>query len=392
MNILMNNTTFTLASVWDNLWWRGFKGESNFADGTDAVFFFIFWVSVFFFVLLMGLMVFFAVKYRRKPGVPIEHSPSHNTPLELSWSIIPAILMGIMFFWGLDEYLYSRVSPVDAEEINVTAQQWGWGWEYEGANGTLRSTESTLLADAEAPVFALPAGKPVKFIMSSQDVIHSMYIAPFRIKKDVFPNRYTTMWVEPQAATHKYEGEGDDQQLVKIDEDKEEIYLACTEYCGDQHSQMWALIKVLDGPDYRKWKEKQSDTSGIPLVDLGAIIRIQQGCNACHTVDGSDGTGPSWKGVWGQTRNFAKGDSAVMDMNYVRESIIEPEKHIVEGYPNQMVSYAGRLTDREIRAIAVYIRSLSSDPADQEAAQRISEQELEEREAAKEEASSEGGS
>ena len=160
MNILMNNTTFTLASVWDNLWWRGFKGESNFADGTDAVFFFIFWVSVFFFVLLMGLMVFFAVKYRRKPGVPIEHSPSHNTPLELSWSIIPAILMGIMFFWGLDEYLYSRVSPVDAEEINVTAQQWGWGWEYEGANGTLRSTESTSSPTRKRPSSRCPPASP----------------------------------------------------------------------------------------------------------------------------------------------------------------------------------------------------------------------------------------
>lgn len=375
--------TTTLANAWDHLWYRGFKGESNFADGADLVFFFIFWVSVLFFVILMGLMVYFAVKYRRKPGVPIQHSPAHNVWLELSWSVIPSILFAVMFFWGFEEYIKTRVAPIDSEVIQVTAKQWGWDWEYAGPNGPVKSAQTTVLADAEALVFALPAKRPIKFVMSSDDVIHSMYIAAFRIKRDIFPNRYTTLWVEPQNVTHRYEGEGDDQQLIAVNPDAERMYLACTEYCGDQHSQMWAEIIVLSDSDYVTWIEKQGDTSGMSLIEVGELVRVQQGCNACHTVDGSAGTGPSWKGAWGTTRNFTDGGSAEMDINYIRESILVPDAHIVQGYPNQMVSYAGRLTDRELRGVAMYIKSLSDEQADIDAAVEESVRELEESQAVK---------
>ena len=386
-------THTTLANAWDHLWFRGFKGDSNFADGTDAVFFFIFWVSVLFFVILMGLMVYFAIRYRRRPGVPIEPSPSHNTNLELAWSIIPSILFLVMFIWGFEEYIKTRIAPIDAEQIQVTAQQWSWSWEYEGPNGPVKSAQFTTLADnPKSPVFALPAGRPVKFVMTSTDVIHSMFIAAFRIKRDIFPNRYSTLWVEPQNVTHQYEGEGNDLELVALNPEGERMYLSCTEYCGDNHSQMWAEIVVLSDPDYVKWIEQQSDTSGLSLIELGELVRAQQGCNACHTVDGVDGTGPSWKDVWGKTRNFADGGSAVMDINYIRESIIDPKLHIVEGFPDQMVSYAGRLTDREIRGISAYIRSLSSDPGEIQAAEEEARLELEEREAAKSGAEAEAGS
>jgi len=377
-------TQATLASSWwDHLWFRGFKGDSNFADGTDALFFFIFWVSTFFFVVLMGLMVYFAIKYRRRPGVPIEVSPSHNTKLELLWSIIPSILFAVMFFWGLEEYLKTRIAPIDSEIIYVTAQQWAWIWEYDGPNGPVNSAQRTMIADADSPVFALPVGRPVKFIMTSADVIHSMYIAAFRIKRDVFPNRYSTLWVEAQKITHQYEGEGANLQLVALEPEGERMYLSCTEYCGDQHSQMWAEIVVLSDPDYRKWIEQQGDTSGMRLPELGELVRVQQGCNACHSVDGSPSTGPTWQGVWGTTRNFTDGGSAIMDLNYIRESIIDPKLHILEGFPDQMVSYAGRLGEREIRAIASYMRTLSGDQTEIDAANEDADQELEEREAAK---------
>jgi len=314
--------TATLANAWDNLWFRGMTGESTFANDTDAVFFFIFWVSTFFFVLLMGLMVYFAIKYRRRPGKPAEVSASHNTVLELMWSIIPTILMAIMFFWGLEVYLDTRIAPIDAEEINVTAQQWAWGIEYEGPQGPIRSQDKIMLADAEAFIYALPANRPVKFIMTSVDVIHSFYIPAFRMKRDVFPNRYSTLWVEPTSATHRYEGEGESETLIKIDEEQENFYLACTEYCGDQHSQMWGQIVVLKDPDYKKWLDKQGDTSGLTLIELAKLVRVQQGCNACHTVDGKASTGPTWKGSWGTTRKFADGGSTDMDINYIRESKI----------------------------------------------------------------------
>lgn len=368
-----------LASWWDRLWYRGLKDNSTFASEVDAVFMFIFWVSMAFFVLLMFLMVYWAIKYRRVPGTHAQPSPSHNTRLELAWTIIPTILLAIMFFWGFKAYIGMTIAPVDAEQIQVTAQQWAWQWEYDNGAGTLMSER---IADAEAPVFALPTGRPVKFVMSSQDVIHSMYIPAFRAKRDVFPNRYTTMWVEATSATHRAVGEGDSLSFEPIEDGMKGYYLACTEYCGDQHSQMWARVITLEDADYRKWKNAQASTESIPLIELGKLLHTAKGCVACHTVDGSTGTGPSWKGIWGKTHEFEDGTSGVVDENYIRESILVPDARIVQGYPNQMVSYQGRLTDREIRAITVYIQSLSEKPADQEAAKQESEQEMQAQDAA----------
>lgn len=379
---ISNASHATLASSWwDELWWQGDTGQSTFAEGSDAVFFYIFWVSVLFFAVLMFLMVLWAWQYRRRPGTHAPVSPSHNTSIEVAWTVIPTILFAIMFVWGFKEYARQQVAPIDSEEIQVTASQWAWEWVYPNGATTL---ETETIADATAPILALPVGKPVKFIMSSTDVIHSMYIPAFRIKRDCFPNRYTVMWVEPTEATHTVlaDANGKYVGLDPVDPDNPGHYMTCTEYCGDQHSQMWARIVTLSPTDYERWKAAQASTEGIPLTELGALLWKTKGCNACHSVDGSQKTGPTWLGQWGEERQFADGGSAVMDENYVRESILEPDAHIVAGYPNQMVSYQGRLTDREIRAITVYLKSLSDDPADQSAAQEESEQEKAEQEAA----------
>jgi cytochrome c oxidase subunit 2 len=366
------------ASLWDKLWFRDQVDTGTFAAPTDAVFFFIFWVSLFFFVVLMGLMVLFAVKYRRRPGVAPEISASHNTKLEIFWSVVPTILLAVMFFWGLYEYIPMKIAPADAETVNVTAKQWGWDWVYDNGAGTL---QTEIIADAVAPVFALPLNKPVKFVMSSSDVIHSMYFPAFRTKRDIFPNFYTTLWVEPTVATHRYD-EAEKKYLPINPDVTRGFYMACTEYCGNQHSQMWARIMVLSDADYARWKDEQSSTDSIPLDLLGATLRGTKGCSSCHTVDGGKGTGPSWKGIWGETHKYKDGGSAVVDENYLRESILEPAKHIVEGYPNQMQSYQGLLTDRELTAIIVYIKSLSAKPEDVQAAQQQSVEEMKAKEEA----------
>ena len=360
------------ASLWDRLWFRDQVDSGTFAAPTDAVFFFIFWVSLAFFVLLMFLMVFFAWKYRRRPGVAPQVSPSHHTGLELTWSIVPTILLAVMFFWGLYEYIPMKVAPGDAEVINVTAKQWGWEWTYDNGAGTLMTER---IADAESPVFALPLNRPVKFLMSSQDVIHSMYFPAFRAKRDVFPNFYTNMWVQATTATHRWD-EGEKKFLPINPAISNGFYLACTEYCGDQHSQMWARILVLADADYQRWKDAQAATDGIKLDELGALLRTTKGCAACHTIDGTKGTGPSWKGIWGESHKFKDGGSATVDENYIRESILEPAKHIVEGYPNQMQSYQGQLTDRELLALITYIKTLSANQADIDAAKAEAEAEL----------------
>ncbi len=352
------------------MWFRSTQG--TFAEGVDGVFFFIFWVSAFFFAVLMGLMVYFGFRYRRLKGVPIEHSASHNTFLELSWSVIPTILMAVMFYWGFKEYVVMRVPPGDAMEIYVNAKKWNWTLEYPNGAGSLetisKSQEGRLMAGIDAPVFVLPVNKPIKFIMTSQDVIHSFFIPEMRIKRDVFPNRYTTLWCEPTEITHRWDpelGHG-----VPVTEDGKGLYLFCTEYCGDQHSQMLAEVQIMSDADFRAWMAEQANTDAIDLLKLGEILYKTGGCVSCHTVDGGAGTGPTWKDIWNDERpgwtpprgdGFIDENRSAVGLNYIRQSILDPAAYLRQGFANQMPTYQGKFKDREVRAIATYIKSLDSE-------------------------------
>ncbi len=311
---------------------------ATFADPNDLVMWFVFWVSAFFFVVLMALMVYFAIKYRRRPGVAQQRSPSHNTALELTWSGIPLILVGVMFVWGLMVYADMLVPPGRAETINVTARKWSWTWDYDNGGQSLETTTDFGVI-AQAPVFAVPAGRPIKLLMHSEDVIHSLFIPVFRKKIDVHPNRYTTYWFEADRP-------GD-----------YELY--CAEYCGDQHSQMMAMVKVMPEADYQEWKAKLLDTSNVPLLELGRKLYITKGCNACHSLDGAPGTGPTWKDSYMVEKAMQDGTRVTTDENYLRQSILMPGNQIVAGYSNQMPVFMGKLTDRELLALITLIKDLS---------------------------------
>lgn len=319
-----------------------FRQGSTFAAKNDPLFWFILWLCVFFFLLLMTLATVFVFKYRRVPGKPQQRSVSHNTPLELTWSVGPLVILFIVFFWGFDRYMNMQVAPQNAEQISVQAQKWNWAWTYDnGAVGG--SKETRIVADKQVPVFAIPAGRPVKLTMISKDVMHSSYVPDFRVKMDLFPNRYITMWFE---APRESIGQ--------------EHYLFCAEYCGDQHSQMAAVVKVLDENGFQQYKQDNAfDPSTIPPAELGKILRITKGCAACHSVDGSGGTGPTWTNAFGEPVTFTDGSSVVADENYIRESILDPAKHIVKGFSNQMPSFQGQLKEVEINGLIAYIRSLS---------------------------------
>lgn len=360
------------SSMWSRLWFT--QGGSTHAGGVDALYYYIFWVSAAFFVLLMGLMVYWGVKYRRAPGQPAvtEPSPSHNTPLELAWSIIPGILMLVMFVWGAYGYLELTVAPSGAETISVTAKQWNWTWDYPNGASSL---ETEVVNNVEAPLFAIPVNKPIEFVMTSTDVIHSFYIPGFRIKRDVFPNRYTSVWVRPTITTHTYDPKL--EKTVKI-EGQPDYFLFCAEYCGDQHSQMADRIAVLGQADYEAWLDKQADTSGISLISLGEQLSKAKGCMACHRIDDQNGSGPTWKGIWGQDRPPTGGQSATsakVDFNYVRQSILEPGAYVRAGFANQMPSFQGQLSPREILALATYIKSLT--PQYKSEAEELSKDEME---------------
>lgn len=403
-------------TAWDRLWFR--EAASTFTPSSDGIYYFIFGVSAVFFVLLVGLMVLWGFSYRRSAiGEVAPVSSSHNTALELSWSITPAILMAVMFFWGFHAYMKKLIAPVDSIEVYVTAYQWGWEFVYPDGFGTsqnyegefetidgVRQRELGLAGVQAAPIIAVPQGKPVKMIMTSRDVIHSFYVPAFRVKRDIFPNRYTTLWFESTSQpTHTWNS--DDRAFERIEGQPPGYYLFCAEYCGDNHSQMNGKIYVLSDSDYEAWRDAQADTSGIPLLELGKQLHITSGCSACHSIDGSAKVGPSWKGIWGSTdhipgwRPMAGSDAepGVVGAEYIRQAILEPDVYLTPGYPNQMVSYQGRLTERELLAITMFIKSLSDNPDDVAEAEAESQAEIEAAEGSGAEegdagAGSEGGS
>lgn len=310
-------------------WWKPIQASAH-ASAVDGLFNFIMYLCIFFFVLIIGAMVYFIVKYRRKGDGPERTSPiKGNHTLEIVWSVIPGILLVLIFVWGFKDWLAIAVVPANAMEVRVTGQKWNWTFTY--------AKEGIV-----SPDLVVPAGQPVKLVMTSKDVLHSFYIPDFRIKRDVIPGKYTVLWFDPaEEATHQ-------------------IY--CTEYCGTEHSKMLSKVKVLSSAKYEEWIAnggEEGGSSGVPLAEKGKRLYEQRGCVACHSVDGSRKVGPTWQGLFGKPHQFADGSTlASVDENYLRESILVPGAKVVAGYANVMPSYQGQLNDKQIESIIEYIKTL----------------------------------
>jgi cytochrome c oxidase subunit 2 len=295
----------------------------------DALFNFVFYASMFFLILVTALAVYFVIRYRRRADQKREKSPSHNTRLELAWTIIPAILVFIVFLWGFRTYLKMQIVPANALEVKVTGQKWFWSFDYP--QGTTSMNE-----------LVVPADTPVKLTMSSTDVIHSFYVPGFRIKMDVLPNRYSITWFEAH-------------RMGTYD-------LFCTEYCGTGHSEMIGKVRVVSQREYEEWLDSQSiDSEGMPLAELGAKLYQSKACATCHNVDGRPGIGPSFLGRFGTQIDLADGSRVEADENYMRESILNPQAKVAAGYQSVMPTYQGLLKDREIDALIEYIKSIQDD-------------------------------
>lgn len=299
--------------------------RSTVAPVVDLAFSFIFWVSTFFFVLIVALMLFFVIRYRRREGVGPQPSPHHSTKLELVWSVIPLGLVIVMFYLGFTGFIEMRNAPSHSYDVRVEAQKWKWRFIYPSG-----------LDDDNLHV---PVDEPVKLTMMSKDVIHSVWIPAFRVKQDVVPGRYTTLWFR---ATEP--GEYD---------------LECTEYCGAEHSDMLAKVIVHPAGEFEAWLAKAAERqANLPPVERGRDLYLKRGCSACHSSDGTPKTGPSFKGIYGHAVKFVDGGEGVVDDNYIRESILVPSAKVVAGYRDQMNSYQGQLSDNDITAIIEYIKSL----------------------------------
>lgn len=354
-------------------------GSSSFSGASDDMFYFIYILSAIFFVLLMAMMVVFTFKYRKKAGKTPERSAGHNTMLELSWSVIPTILLTWMFFKGFWGYADAIIAPSNAPELLLTAKKWQWTVTYP--NGAA-SDEVTRTRDldkpennnsvAESPIFYVPEGEPVKFRMTSEDVIHSFWIPDMRAKFDVFPNRYTNVWFEPQSIKGNMTLKDKNGTVLTKYEDH---WVACAEYCGSNHSEMAAVIRVVPPAYYQKWLLDKATPKG-ELWERGKAYYRIKGCNSCHTVDGTRGTGPTWKNMYGHEVAFTDGTTLSAEKmtgadfaNYIRESVYTPAAKIVAGYPNQMQSFQGRITEEELACIIAYMscKDVTDKPAPQAA-------------------------
>lgn len=300
--------------------------RSTTAANVDSLYYALVWGSIFLFVLIVGTGLYFVMKYRRQPGDEKKlSSPTfHSTALEVFWAVGPLLVCCFIFHYGVKQYMDARVAPQGSLEIRVHGQKWAWEFEY--ANG---KTSSDL---------HVPVNKPVKLIMTSKDVIHSFYIPDFRVKQDVVPGRYSILWFQANAV-------GEDQVF-------------CAEYCGKDHSNMLTKVVVEDEAAFAKWLDFD-DTIGKPLVEVGADRYQKKACVSCHSLDGSPkaGGGPSFKGLYGSTQPITGGPSVVVDDAYIRESILQPQAKIVQGFGPIMPTFQGSLKEREIEGLIEFIKA-----------------------------------
>lgn len=303
---------------------------SSFAADVDALYYFIYWVSVVFFVAIVACMTWFVIRYRRTATrTQPERSSSHNTTLELTWSILPAGLLVVFFYWGWKSFLDMMTPYRDAMEIQVGAYKWGWNFTYPSGH-----TDSEL---------HMPVGRDINLRLNSADVLHSFWVPELRTKLDVIPGRYNLLPVHAILTG--------------------EFQLKCTEYCGTGHSGMRAKVVIHESGGFEKWIEAaEAALLTMPPRDLGELLYTKRGCVTCHTLDGSPKVGPSFKetsSLWNKQRKLADGSEVEVEANYIRESILDPPKKVVAGFHPQMPVMPG-IKEKEIDGLIAYIKSLSA--------------------------------
>jgi cytochrome c oxidase subunit 2 len=300
---------------------------SEFAGEVDVVFIGIYWLSI---VLFLGITiptVYFSWRYRYKPGRVTPHQ-THNTTLEILWSVGPLLICVGLFFWGLDGWMKYAVAPGDSMEVVVTGKQWLWQFEYPDGSQTINELH-------------VPINKPVKLTMTSTDVLHDFFVPDMRVKNDVIPGRYTMIWFTPTVAG--------------------EHTFTCAEYCGKDHSGMKGILTVESDEDFAKFvatggTEWESYRDNNDWAGWGKLQYQRKGCSSCHSVDGTSSKGPTWKGLFGKTETMVDGSTTVVDRAYLEQSMAQPNAKVVKGFEPIMPAFT--LRNHEVRGLAAYIESL----------------------------------
>ena len=291
------------------------------AGNVDALYIFLLLVSGIMIAMIFSVLTVFAVRFRKRRGQRAQQiEGSHE--LEITWSIIPFCVMMVFYIWGAVIFFRERTPPQDATEVYTVAKQWMWKFEHKEGQREINELH-------------VPVGRDVKLILTSQDVIHSFFVPAFRIKQDVIPGRYTTLWFRAtKAGTY---------------------HLFCSQYCGTQHSGMVGWIQVMEPNDYEAW---MSGAGSQPLAVAGQKLFSELGCVTCHRSD-TQGRGPDLAGVFGKPVRLQDGRTVTADENYIRESILEPGAKIVQGFKPVMPTFQGLVNDEQLNALVDYVKSLA---------------------------------
>jgi len=297
---------------------------STMASRVDNLYFFLIALSAFFTVLIVALVAYFAVKYRRRRvdeiGAPIHGSLA----LELVWTGIPLILAMVLFVWGASVYFALARPPAETLDIYAVGKQWMWKFQHREGQREINTLH-------------VPANVPVRMIITAEDVLHSLYIPSFRVKMDAIPGRYTQLWF---TATRTGE-----------------YHVFCAEYCGTNHSGMIGSVYVMEPEQYQAWLGGGGAPQGASLAQTGEQLFTQLACVTCHT-GGPTQRGPALNGLLGSTVTLEGGQSVTAPPAYVRESILEPMAKVVAGYPPIMPTFQGQVSEEQILALTEYIKSL----------------------------------
>jgi cytochrome c oxidase subunit II len=304
------------------------QGSAQAAQ-VDGLYFFMLAVSAFFSLLIATLVVFFAVKYRRRRKDEVGAAIHGSLALELLWTIIPFFIMMVMFAWGAKVFFELSRPPAGAMEIYVVGKQWMWKAQHMDGQREINELH-------------VPVGRPVKLIMGSEDVIHSFFIPEFRVKADVVPGRYNVLWfTATQAGTY---------------------HLFCSQYCGTKHSGMIGSVIAMEPVDFQAWLGggKASDTPAA----AGEKLFQDLACISCHSND-AQARAPQLAGLFGHAVTLQSGSSVVADESYIRESIVNPQAKVVTGFQPIMPTFQGLVTEEQLLQLIAYVKSLSEAPGAQ---------------------------
>jgi cytochrome c oxidase subunit 2 len=299
---------------------------SSHSAQVDALYAFLWALTILFGTVISLVIIYFAIKYRRRKETEIPRPIEGSMKLELAWTIIPfCIAMGI-FVWSASLYFKIYHPPAEALEVYVVAKQWMWKFQH-------------LDGQREINELHVPVGRRIKLMMTTEDVIHSFFVPAFRVKLDVVPGKYSTIWFEPTKAGR--------------------YHLFCAEYCGTSHSGMIGWIDVMEAPEYQAWLAGGAAEGS--LASSGEKLFQQLACNTCHRSDGQ-GRGPVLEGVFGKEVQLQDGQRLIADESYVRESIINPRAKIVAGFQPIMPTFQGQVSEEQLLQLVAYIRSIGAKP------------------------------